>query len=157
MLKTAAIVASVALAANPAMASVVIQKRDGAGGGHSHGGGHGGGAVGGGQVHGGGGAGAGIGGGYSAPAAGGGGGGYAAPAGGSGYAAPSTGYGGGSGGGSGYGQVSSGYGNDAGFPDLSPIILGLLILTGLSLLFPTIVSLTSVRRKRDAEDEGNWA
>jgi len=36
-------------------------------------------------------------------------------------------------------------------PDLTPIIIGILVLTGLSLLFPTYVTLTSVRRKRDAE------
>merc|ERR1711881_177303 len=36
-------------------------------------------------------------------------------------------------------------------PDLTPIIIGILVLTGLSLLFPTYVTLTSVRRKRSAE------
>merc|ERR1712203_401747 len=32
---------------------------------------------------------------------------------------------------------------------------GILVLTGLSLLFPTFVSLATVRRKRPAEDEGD--
>ena len=36
-------------------------------------------------------------------------------------------------------------------PDLTPIIIGILVLTGLSLLFPTYVTLTSVRRRRSAE------
>ena len=36
-------------------------------------------------------------------------------------------------------------------PDLTPIIIGILVLTGLSLLFPTYVTLTSVRRKREVE------
>jgi hypothetical protein len=40
-------------------------------------------------------------------------------------------------------------------PDLTPIIVGILVLTGLSLLFPTFVSLSSVRRKRHAEDDVN--
>merc|ERR1712008_576360 len=40
-------------------------------------------------------------------------------------------------------------------PDLTPIIVGILVLTGLSLLFPTFVSLATVRRKRHAEDEGD--
>ena len=34
--------------------------------------------------------------------------------------------------------------------DLTPVIIGVLILTGLSLLFPTFVSLTGRRRKRSA-------
>jgi len=40
---------------------------------------------------------------------------------------------------------------EAAVPDLTPIIIGILVLTGLSLLFPTYVTLTSVRRKRSAE------
>ena len=36
-------------------------------------------------------------------------------------------------------------------PDLTPIIIGILVLTGLSLLFPTYVTLTSVRRKRSVD------
>jgi len=39
---------------------------------------------------------------------------------------------------------------EAGTPDLTPIIIGILVLTGLSLLFPTYVTLTAVRRKREA-------
>ena len=141
----------VALAVSPlaAQAASTFQRRDGAGGGH---GGHGGG----GHDHGapqpqsfGGSAG---GAGYAAPAPSSG---YDQPS--SGYQEPSSGYEqpaasyGGGGGGSGYGQVSSGYGDEG--KDLSPIIIGILVLTGLSLLFPTYVSLTSVRRrKRDAEE-----
>ena len=56
-----------------------------------------------------------------------------------------------------YGEPAPSYGvsyqEEENFPDLTPIIIGILILIGLSLLFPTFVSLTSVRRKRDA-DEG---
>merc|ERR1719270_39088 len=40
---------------------------------------------------------------------------------------------------------------EAAVPDLTPIIIGILVLTGLSLLFPTYVTLTSVRRRRSAE------
>jgi hypothetical protein len=64
---------------------------------------------------------------------------YGAPA--ASYGAPSDGYG-----------ASVGYEEEAGLPDLTPIIVGILVLTGLSLLFPTFVSLSSVRRKRHAED-----
>ena len=35
--------------------------------------------------------------------------------------------------------------------DLTPIIIGILVLTGLSLLFPTYVTLTTVRRRRAAD------
>ena len=38
--------------------------------------------------------------------------------------------------------------------DLTPIIIGILVLTGLSLLFPTYVSLSTVRRKRSAGTQG---
>ncbi len=69
---------------------------------------------------------------YGAPAAS-----YGAPA--TGYGAPSDSYG-----------VS--YQEEEALPDLTPIIVGILVLTGLSLLFPTFVSLNSVRRKRHAED-----
>ena len=55
------------------------------------------------------------------------------------YSAPATGYG-----------VS--YEEEAGL-DLTSIIIPLLALVGLSLLFPTYVSLTTVRKRRDA-DEG---
>ena len=55
------------------------------------------------------------------------------------YSAPSTGYG-------------ESYVEEAGL-DLTSIIIPLLALVGLSLLFPTYVSLTTVRKRRDA-DEG---
>ena len=50
-----------------------------------------------------------------------------------------------------YGVSYGGYEEET-LPDLTPIIVGILVLTGLSLLFPTFVSLTTVRRKRHAED-----
>jgi len=53
-----------------------------------------------------------------------------------------------------YGVSYGGYEEET-LPDLTPIIVGILVLTGLSLLFPTFVSLTSVRRKRHAEDDVN--
>ena len=68
---------------------------------------------------------------YSAPAAPS----YSAPE--PSYGAPATGY---------------GYEEEAGL-DLTSIIIPLLALVGLSLLFPTYVSLTTVRKRRDA-DEG---
>jgi hypothetical protein len=67
---------------------------------------------------------------------------YGAPA--DSYGAPADSYG-----------ASVGYEEDVGLPDLTPIIVGILVLTGLSLLFPTFVSLSSVRRKRDADDDVN--
>jgi len=72
---------------------------------------------------------------------------YGAPA--ASYGAPET----------GYGAPSDSYGvsyqEEEALPDLTPIIVGILVLTGLSLLFPTFVSLSSVRRKRHAEDVVN--
>jgi hypothetical protein len=60
------------------------------------------------------------------------------------YGAPST----------GYGQVS--YEEEEGFPDLTFIIVGILIVTGLSLLFPTYISVSaSGRKKRDIEEDVN--
>jgi len=55
---------------------------------------------------------------------------------------------------SGYGAPAPSYGyEEEPLPDLTPIIVGILVLTGLSLLFPTFVSLTTVgRKKRHAED-----
>merc|ERR1719264_337354 len=54
---------------------------------------------------------------------------------------------------SGYGAPAPSYGyEEEPLPDLTPIIVGILVLTGLSLLFPTFVSLATVRRKRHAED-----
>ena len=65
------------------------------------------------------------------------------------YGAPETGYGAPS---DSYGVSYGGYEEET-LPDLTPIIVGILVLTGLSLLFPTFVSLTTVngRRKRDAD------
>jgi len=71
---------------------------------------------------------------YSAPAPS-----YSAPE--PSYSAPSTGYG-----------VS--YEEEAGL-DLTSIIIPLLALVGLSLLFPTYVSLTTVRKRRDADEDVN--
>merc|ERR1739844_850048 len=72
---------------------------------------------------------------------------YGAPA--PSYGAPET----------GYGPPAETYGvpsyEEEPLPDLTPIIVGILVLTGLSLLFPTFVSLTTVRRKRHAEDDVN--
>merc|ERR1712172_460199 len=49
----------------------------------------------------------------------------------------------------GYGAPAPSYGyEEEPLPDLTPIIVGILVLTGLSLLFPTFVSLSTVRRKR---------
>jgi len=70
---------------------------------------------------------------YSAPAPS-----YSAPE--TGYASPSTGYG---------AAPSYGAEEEAGL-DLTSIIIPLLALVGLSLLFPTYVSLTTVRKRRDA-------
>ena len=76
--------------------------------------------------------------------------GYSQPS--SGYSQPSSSYGGG---GSAAGYGSGGYdvgGYDDGGFDLSVIIIPLLIILGLSLLFPTITSVAvSGRRKREAE------
>jgi len=73
----------------------------------------------------------------------------------SGYGAPSTGYGAPE---PSYEEPAQEYAAapsygaaEAAVPDLTPIIIGILVLTGLSLLFPTYVTLTSVRRKRSAE------
>ena len=50
----------------------------------------------------------------------------------------------------GYEPSSLGYQASA-EPDLTPIMIGVLVLTGLALLFPSYVNLTSVRRKRSSE------
>ena len=73
---------------------------------------------------------------YSAPAPS-----YSAPE--TGYASPSTGYG---------AAPSYGAEEEAGL-DLTSIIIPLLALVGLSLLFPTYVSLTTVRKRREAGDD----
>jgi len=38
-----------------------------------------------------------------------------------------------------------------GSPDLTPILIGILVITGLALLFPSYVTLTTTRRKRSVE------
>ena len=55
---------------------------------------------------------------------------------------------------SGYGAPAPSYGfEEEPLPDLTPIIVGILVLTGLSLLFPTFVQINPQgRRKRHAED-----
>jgi len=59
------------------------------------------------------------------------------------YGAPDT----------GYGAPSSGYGEaSAGGLDLTSILIPLLALLGLSLLFPTYVNLTTVKRKKRSAD-----
>lgn len=75
---------------------------------------------------------------YSAPAPS-----YDAPA--PSYSAPEASYGAPS---TGYGAPS--YEEEAGL-DLTSIIIPLLALVGLSLLFPTYVSLTTVRKRREAD------
>ena len=65
----------------------------------------------------------------------------------SGYDAPATGYAAEPSYDSGYGV--SGYGEEGGF-DIATLLIPILILAGLSLLFPTITTV-SVRRKRHAE------
>merc|ERR1712088_478181 len=75
---------------------------------------------------------------YGAPAAS-----YDAPAASYGEPAPS------------YGEPAPSYGAaEADLPDLTPIIIGILALVGLSLLFPTFVSV-SARKKRSAAEDAN--
>ena len=57
-----------------------------------------------------------------------------------------------------YHQPSSSYeGSSVGYhqantePDIAPVLIGVLVLTGLALLFPSYVNLTAVRRKRSSE------
>lgn len=113
--------------AGSAMAAEIVRRDTGAGGGHAHSHDHG---------H------------AAAPSSG-----YSEPA--QSYAAPSTGYSQPS---SGYSSPSTGYGgySDVGYEeerfDLSTIIIPILIIFGLSLLFPTITSVAvSGRKKRDVE------
>ena len=70
---------------------------------------------------------------------------YGAP-----YGAPETGYGAPS---ASYGPVS--YYEEEAMPNLAPFITAIFVLAGLYLLTPTYVSLSSVRRKRHAEDDVN--
>ena len=58
----------------------------------------------------------------------------------SGYTAPEQSY-----------QQSGYEAADVGGSDITPILIGVLVLTGLALLFPSYVTLTSVRRKRSSE------
>merc|ERR1712018_720861 len=56
-----------------------------------------------------------------------------------------------------YSEPSPSYGEpaeEAALPDLTPIIIGILALVGLSLLFPTFVSVSS-RKKRSAAEDAN--
>ena len=66
------------------------------------------------------------------------------------YGAPATGYETPS-----YGAPSSGYGEaSAGGLDLTSILIPILALLGLSLLFPTFVTINGTRRKREASGNG---
>jgi len=105
----------------------VLQKRDGAGGHHHHE------------------AAPAPADGYAEPAAS-----YGAPA--AGYAEPAATYGEPA---PQYGEPAPSYGGgEADLPDLTPIIIGILALVGLSLLFPTFVSV-SARKKRSAAEDAN--
>merc|ERR1712213_54584 len=76
--------------------------------------------------------------------------GHAAAAPSSGYDEPAASYGAPA---ASYGEPAPTYGADeAALPDLTPIIIGILALVGLSLLFPQFVNVDVKRRKRDAED-----
>jgi len=83
--------------------------------------------------------------GYGEPAAS-----YGAPA--ASYSEPSPSYGEPA---ASYGEPAPAYGaEEAALPDLTPIIIGILALVGLSLLFPTFVSVSS-RKKRSAAEDAN--
>lgn len=112
----------------------VLQKRDGAGGHHDHGHAEAAPAAG-----------------YEEPAAA-----YGAPA--ASYGAPAASYGAPA---ASYGEPAATYdaapsygAEEAALPDLTPIIIGILALVGLSLLFPTFVSV-SARKKRSAAEDAN--
>merc|ERR1712018_915025 len=54
-----------------------------------------------------------------------------------------------------YGEPAPSYvAEEAALPDLTPIIIGILALVGLSLLFPTFVDVSS-RKKRSAAEDAN--
>jgi len=79
---------------------------------------------------------------YNAPATS-----YSAPAPAATYGAPAPAYGAPA---PAYGAPSyAPYEEESKFPDITFIIVGILIVTGLALLFPTYVSLSTVRRRRD--------
>ena len=106
----------------------VLQKRDGA---HAHDHGH---------------AAAAPSDGYGEPAAS-----YGAPA--ASYSEPSPSYGEPA---ASYGEPAPAYGaEEAALPDLTPIIIGILALVGLSLLFPTFVSVSSRKKRSAAEGKTN--
>ena len=73
----------------------------------------------------------------------------------SGYGAPEPSYGAPS---SGYEEPVSEYGGyeatAPGSPDITPILIGILVITGLALLFPSYVTLTDIRRKRSVLEDG---
>jgi len=73
----------------------------------------------------------------------------------SGYGAPEPSYGAPS---SGYEEPVSEYGGyeatAGGAPDITPILIGILVITGLALLFPSYVTLTDIRRKRSVPGAG---
>merc|ERR1712038_1189045 len=78
--------------------------------------------------------------------------GHAAAAPSSGYDEPAASYGAPA---ASYGDPAPAYGaEEAALPDLTPIIIGILALVGLSLLFPTFVSVSS-RKKRSAAEDAN--
>lgn len=64
-----------------------------------------------------------------------------------GYDTPSTSYGEPS-----YNEPSYGASYETPFPDITPIIIGILALLGLSLLFPNNVRIDNVRKKRSAAE-----
>merc|ERR1712008_10299 len=73
--------------------------------------------------------------------------GYDAPA--PSYDTPSTGYDSPS---TGYGAEPIGYGEEDSFPDLTPFLTLSLVILGLSLLFPAIVTITDVNTDTDNTD-----
>ena len=83
---------------------------------------------------------------YGAPAAS-----YGAPA--ASYSEPASSYGEPA---ASYGEPAPAYGaEEAALPDLTPIIIGILALVGLSLLFPTFVSVSSRKKRSAAEGKTN--
>ena len=85
---------------------------------------------------------------YGAPAAS-----YGAPA--ASYSEPASSYGEPA---ASYGEPAPAYGaEEAALPDLTPIIIGILALVGLSLLFPQFVNVDVKRRKRNAAEGKNMS
>lgn len=144
--------------AGAASAADIVRRDTGGSGGHGHGHGSGGG---GGHDHGHAAAAPAVSSGYSEPAQG-----YSAPSSGysqpeSSYAQPAATYGQPTSGyaqPSGYGGYDVGYEEEGGKFDISAVIIPILIVFGLSLLFPTITSVAvngNGRRRRDVEDAAN--